>query len=120
LGVEAIEVSDEQGKLRKTLREFEQYIAANRPFIPNYGDRYRNGETISSAFVESTVNQVVSKRFVKKQQMRWTKRGAHLLLQVRTRTLNNDLRRNISPMVSPHASGRVAPVLFYSPSLTSK
>jgi hypothetical protein len=120
LGVEAIEVSDEQGKLLKTLREFEQYIAANRPFIPNYGDRYRNGETISSAFVESTVNQVVSKRFVKKQQMRWTKRGAHLLLQVRTRTLNNDLRRNISPMVSPHASGRVAPVLFYSPSLTSK
>jgi hypothetical protein len=28
---------------------------------------------------------------VKKQQMRWTPRGAHLLLQVRTRTLNSDL-----------------------------
>jgi len=28
---------------------------------------------------------------VKKQQMRWTPRGAHLLLQVRTRVLNNDL-----------------------------
>jgi hypothetical protein len=69
---------------------------ANKPFIPNYGDRFRNGETISSAFVESTVNQVVSKRFVKKQQMRWTKRGAHLLLQVRTRTLNNDLRSTFS------------------------
>jgi hypothetical protein len=48
-------------------------------------------EAISTAFVESTVNQVISKRMVKKQQMRWTPRGAHLLLQVRTRVLNNDL-----------------------------
>jgi hypothetical protein len=29
---------------------------------------------------------------VKKQQMRWTKQGAHLLLQVRVQTLNGDLR----------------------------
>jgi hypothetical protein len=27
----------------------------------------------------------------KKQQMRWTPRGAHLLLQVRTRVLNDQL-----------------------------
>jgi hypothetical protein len=56
------------------------------------GERYRYGETISSAFVASTINRVVSKRMVKMQQMRWTKRGAHLLLQVRTQTLNSDLR----------------------------
>jgi hypothetical protein len=41
---------------------------------------------------ESTVNQVISKRFVKKQQMQWTKRGAHLLLQVRTHVLNGELQ----------------------------
>ena len=29
---------------------------------------------------------------VKQQQMRWTQRGAHLLLQVRTQALNDDLR----------------------------
>jgi len=29
---------------------------------------------------------------VKKQQMRWTQRGAHLLLQVRTKVLNDDWR----------------------------
>jgi hypothetical protein len=28
---------------------------------------------------------------VKRQQMRWTPRGAHLLLQIRTRVLNDDL-----------------------------
>ena len=53
---------------------------------------YPYGETISTAFVESTVNQVVSKRMVKKQQMRWSQEGAHLLLQVRTRVLNGELR----------------------------
>ena len=37
------------------------------------------------------VNQVIAKRMVKKQQMRWTPRGAHLLLQVRARVLNGDL-----------------------------
>jgi hypothetical protein len=53
-------------------------------------ERYRNGERISTGFVESTVNQVISKRFCKKQQMAWTPRGAHLLLQSRTRVLNGD------------------------------
>jgi hypothetical protein len=42
-------------------------------------------------FVESTINQLVAKRFVKKQQMRWTPRGAHLLLQIRVQALNGDL-----------------------------
>ena len=81
----------ERRKLLKAVTEFGGYIRANASCIPNYGEKYRNGETISSAFVESTVNQVVSKRMVKKQQMRWTPEGAHLLLQVRTRTLNGDL-----------------------------
>ena len=35
---------------------------------------------------------VISKRFAKKQQMQWSRRGAHLLLQTRTRTLDGSLR----------------------------
>ena len=80
------------GKLYRAVSEFITYIANNKAFIPNYGDRYRYGEMISTAFAESTVNQVVSKRMVKKQQMRWTQRGAHLLLQVRTKVLNDEWR----------------------------
>jgi hypothetical protein len=53
----------------KALEEFRTYIERNRAFIPNYGERYHHGERISTGFVESTVNQVVSKRFCKKQQM---------------------------------------------------
>jgi hypothetical protein len=49
-------------------------------FVQNYGERYRYGETISTAFVESAVDQVISKRMVKQQQMPWSPRGAHLLL----------------------------------------
>ena len=78
-------------KLFKAVEEFHTYIDRNRAFIPNYGERYRYGERISTGFVESTVNQVISKRFCKKQQMQWTKRGAHLLLQTRVKTLNQEL-----------------------------
>jgi len=41
--------------------------------------------------VESTGNQVISRRFCKKQQRQWTKRGAHLLLQMRVETLHQAL-----------------------------
>ncbi len=78
-------------KVADGLSEFETYIRNNCELIPNFGERYRQGETISTAFVESTINQVVSRRFVKKQQMQWTLRGAHLLLQTRTKVLNNEL-----------------------------
>ena len=77
--------------LRKAVEAFRTYIENNGNFIPNYGERYRCGEAIATGFVESTVNQVVSKRFCKKQQMQWSKRGAHLLLPTRVKTLNGEL-----------------------------
>ena len=81
--------SVELAKLGKAVREFGGYLTANASCIPNYGERRLAGETISTSFVESAVNQVISKRMVKKQQMRWSPRGAHLLLQIRTRVLND-------------------------------
>jgi len=61
-------------KLLKAVEEFHTSIRNNAGFIPNYGERYHHGERISTGFVESTVNQVVSKRMVKKQQMDHTRR----------------------------------------------
>lgn len=80
-------------KVADGLGEFDTYIQNNRHFIPNFGERRRQGETISTAFVESTINQVVSRRFVKKQQMQWTLRGAHLLLQTRAKVLNDEFEQ---------------------------
>jgi hypothetical protein len=77
--------------LVKALSALRTYVVHNRHVIPNDGERYHNGEAIATGFVESTVNEVVSKRFCKKQQMQWSKEGAHLLLQTRVRTLNGEL-----------------------------
>ncbi len=78
--------------LRKTATEFETYIANNKNMIPNYAERRRYGERVSTGFVESTVNTVVGKRRGGRQQMRWSKQEAHLMLQTRTRTLDGTLR----------------------------
>jgi len=75
-----------------TAEEFHTYITNNAHTIPNYGERWRYGERVATSFVESTVNVVVGKRFVKKQQMQWSKKGAHMLLQTRTRALDGTLR----------------------------
>ena len=64
-------------KLSRALEEFGAYTENNVGAIVNYGERRRRGERISTRFVESTINQLIAKRFVKKQQMRWTPRGAH-------------------------------------------
>ena len=85
------ETSPKFTKLVKAVEEFRTYIQNNAHLIPSYGERYRHGEAITTRFVESTVNEVVSKRFCKKQQMQWSKAGAHLLLQTRVQTLNGDL-----------------------------
>ena len=79
-------------RLWKCADEFYNYIHANKNYITNYSERYLHDEIISTSFVEATVNEIISKRMVKKQQMRWTQEGAHRMIQVRTTTLNNELR----------------------------
>ena len=94
-----LDAADEEGKdstthkLLRTVEEFHTYIANNQVFIPNYGERYRQGDRISTGFVESAVNYVVAKRFTKRQQMQWSPKGAHLLLQMRTQVLNGELEQ---------------------------
>ena len=78
--------------LRKATGEFEVYIR-NAWMIPNYADRRRYGERVSTGFVESAIKTVVGKRFGKRQQMRWSKPGAHLMMQARTRALDGTLRK---------------------------
>lgn len=78
-------------KFYRYLDEMDTYVTNNQRFIPNDGEKYRYGEAISTGFVESTINKVVAKRMVKKQQMQWTQQGAHYLLQTRTAVLNDEL-----------------------------
>jgi len=80
------------------LRQTYWYLESNHQYMVNYARRYRKGLPISSAMAESAVNQVVSMRFAKKRQMRWSDEGAHLLAQVRVHTLNSDLRPRMMPI----------------------
>lgn len=51
----------------------------------------RRGEPISTAFVESAVNEIVAKRLSKRQQMRWNRATVQPFLDVRTAVLNDTL-----------------------------
>ena len=80
------------------------YVRSNKSAIINYGARYRSGRRIATALAESGVNSLVARRMVKKQQMQWSKRGAHLLLQVRrAAVLNGDLRERLTYKPPKHA-----------------
>jgi hypothetical protein len=82
--------------LSRAVHGFQRYLWRNGHLIPNYARRRRTGQAISTAFVESLVNSLLSKRFARKQSMQWMPEGAHLLLQVRTRMLNGDLAPTFS------------------------
>jgi hypothetical protein len=72
------------------LNTVSSYLKNNGRTLVNYGARHRKGLPISSGIAESAVNQVVSHRMAKKQQMRWTDEGAHCMAQVRVAIFNQE------------------------------
>src|SRR5271163_1394624 len=67
------------------------YLERNHGALVHYAARRRNGEPISTAFVESAVNEITAKRMNKKQQMRWNRTTVQPFLDVRTEVLNDTL-----------------------------
>jgi hypothetical protein len=77
--------------LENALSDMVRYLELNADSMPNYGKRYRAGQRISTGFVESAVNEIVAKRMVKKQQMRWNRHTVQSFLDVRIHVLNGTL-----------------------------
>lgn len=77
-------------QVRARVNELCSYLRANESRLIDYGKEHREGHAISTARVESTVDQLVDWR-MEKQHMRWTHRGAQMLLHVRCALLNGDL-----------------------------
>ncbi len=77
------------------------YIRQNKAAIVDYGARYRSGHRIASSLAESAVDTLVARRMVKKQQMQWSLKGAHRMLQVRAAVL--ELWRNFGDGVNQAA-----------------
>jgi hypothetical protein len=67
------------------------YLERNAGALVPYAARRRRGEPISTAFVESAVNEIVAKRMTKRQQMRWDRTTVQPFLDVRTAVLNDTL-----------------------------
>jgi hypothetical protein len=80
------------------LDELRSYLYANKSAVRGYAKAFRQQKRVSTAHVESTVNQLINWRMCKKQQMRWSKAGAHCLLQVKTAAINGQLQ----PFIATH------------------
>jgi hypothetical protein len=79
------------GPLQRHVRELLGYLERNEGALVHYAARRRCREPISTAFVESAVNEIVAKRMNKKQQMRWNRATVQPFLEVRTAVLNDTL-----------------------------
>jgi hypothetical protein len=79
------------GRLEHHVSELLAYLERNQGALVHYAARRRNDEPISTAFVESAVNEIIAKRMNKKQQMRWNRATVQPFLDVRTAVLNDTL-----------------------------
>ena len=77
--------------VRRRVADLLGYLERNEAALVHYVARRRRGEPISTAFVESAVNEIVAKRMTKKQQMRWGRTTVQPFLDVRTAVLNGTL-----------------------------
>lgn len=81
-------------RLVRVLQALEIYVSGQSDSIINYGAARRSAEPISTATTESAVQRLLHRRMSAKQQMRWSPRGAHLMLKVRTTVLNATFERD--------------------------
>jgi hypothetical protein len=75
-------------KLRKALIALETYVSDLADLIIDYASARLDDELFSTSPTEGAVQWLLHRRMRAQQQMRWSPRGAHLMLQVRTATVN--------------------------------
>ena len=90
MGLENWEKDSATAKLRVAVREFGRYIRRIRARFPITATGIVMAKPSPHRLSIPPSIRSISWRMVKRQQMRWTKRGAHLWLQVRARALNNE------------------------------
>ena len=78
-------------KLWTALRALNRYLISRSAWLVNYAERHRAGLRVGTAITEGTANFLVNRQMNKCQQMRWSRRGADLLLQVRCAVYNGTL-----------------------------
>ena len=77
--------------LHRHATDLVKYLRANQDSLPDYGERQRAGESFSTGWVESAINENLAKRMAKAQQMRWNRWTVQPFLAVRTAVLHDTL-----------------------------
>jgi TnpA family transposase len=67
------------------------FLVNNRSDLIDYQQAHMTGRRVSSASAESVMNHLINRRLTKRQQMRWSMKGAHYLLQTRVELLDGRL-----------------------------
>ena len=88
-------------KLWHALHEIDSYLNGQSARLVNYAERYRAGQRVGTSVTEGTANFLVNRRMNKSQQMRWSRRGADLLLQVRCAVYNGALTSGFGQRFEP-------------------
>ena len=78
-------------KLWHALHAVDKYLKGQAAWLVNYAKRYRAGLRVGTSITEGTANFLINRRMNKSQQMRWSREGADLLLQVRCAVYNGTL-----------------------------
>ena len=77
------------------------YLTGQSAWLVNYAERHHAGLRVGTAITEGTANFLVNRRMNKSQQMRWSRRGADLLLQVRCAVYNGTLGSGFGQKLQP-------------------
>ena len=91
-------------KLWHAVHEVDSYLKSQSNWLVNYAKRYRAGLRVGTSVTEGTANFLVNRRMNKSQQMRWSRRGADLLLQVRCAVYNGVLGSGLGHLFEPVSS----------------
>jgi hypothetical protein len=91
-------------KLWHALHEVDKYLRGQSARLVNYAERHRAGLRVGTSVTEGTANFLVNRRMNKSQQMRWSRRGADLLLQVRCAVYNGALGSGLGHLFGPVSS----------------
>ena len=79
------------GKVRQHVADLLAYLERNEAALVHYAARRRRGEPIATSFVESAVDEIISWRMSKAQQMRWSRATVQPFLGLRAAVLNDTL-----------------------------
>jgi hypothetical protein len=95
-------------RLWTALREIDRYLTSQSAWLVNYAERHRAGLRVGTALTEGTANFPVNRRMNKSQQMRWSRHGADLLLQVRCALLNGKFGPGFGQLLDANPRAKTA------------